>query len=127
MPPTARWKPTTSTRAAVRSASAGDPTARCGAPEIGAGQIGRIDPDGAVTEFALPDAAARPHAIAAGADGCWFTEWATNRVGHIAWSGDIDEFDLPASTSEPHGVAVGSDGSVRVAMESGAVLRLTTE
>ncbi|HYJ53945.1 MAG TPA: hypothetical protein VEX40_00145 [Mycobacterium sp.] len=30
--------------------------------EIGAGQIGRVDPDG-------------------GVDGCWFTEWAVNRVG----------------------------------------------
>ena len=33
-----------------------------GCTEIGAGQIGRVDPDG-------------------GVDGCWFTEWAVNRVG----------------------------------------------
>lgn len=92
--------------------------------EFGAGQIARIDPDGGVTEFALPDPTARPHAIAAGAGGCWFTEWAANRVGHITWSGAIEEFDLPSHTAEPHGIAVGSDQTVWVAMESGSVVRL---
>ncbi|MET7857550.1 hypothetical protein ABZS81_10015 [Streptomyces sp. NPDC005318] len=31
--------------------------------EIGAGQIGRITPDGRTTEFPLPDRTSRPHAI----------------------------------------------------------------
>ncbi|MFD0471315.1 hypothetical protein ACFQ0B_25630 [Nonomuraea thailandensis] len=37
--------------------------------EIGAGQVGRIDTTGKITEHPLPDRAARPHAIITGPGG----------------------------------------------------------
>ncbi|NGO69231.1 virginiamycin B lyase family protein [Streptomyces boncukensis] len=99
--------------------------------EIGAGAVGRLVPreggQGAVTEFPLPDHAARPHAIVAapGAGaGCWFTEWGGNRLGHISPEGGITEFPLPTPSSEPHGIAVGPDGAVWAALEAGALVRV---
>lgn len=94
--------------------------------EIGAGRIGRITPDAAIDEFALPDRASRPHAIAADADGnCWFTEWGANRIGRITPEGRIDEHDLPGTSCEPHGITVAPDGTVWTALETGSVVRLT--
>lgn len=94
--------------------------------EIGAGQIGRIDRDGRVTEFPLPDRTSRPHAIAAAHDGgCWFTLWASNQVGFIDAHGRIDLTDLPTPSSEPHGLAVAADGTVWVALETGFLAELS--
>jgi virginiamycin B lyase len=83
--------------------------------------VARITPDGAVTEFPLPDRTARPHAIVAAGDGCWFTEWGANRVAHIGPTGTVTEHDLPVPRSEPHGLAVGPDGNLYVALETGSV------
>jgi virginiamycin B lyase len=70
--------------------------------------------------------AARPHAIAAGPDGAlWFTEWGANGVGRIDPSGAIERQPLPTAGSEPHGLAVGADGAVWVALERGALARVT--
>jgi virginiamycin B lyase len=95
--------------------------------EIGAGQLGRIAPDGTIAEHPLPDRAARPHAIVADpAGGCWFTEWAANRLGHISADGTaIETFALPTPGSEPHGLTVAPDGAVWIALELGRVARFT--
>jgi virginiamycin B lyase len=94
--------------------------------EIGAGQVGRITPDGKLDEFALPDRTSRPHAIAADADGnCWFTEWGANRIGRITPDGHIHVHDLPSPASEPHGIAQGPDGAMWTALEIGTIARLT--
>jgi virginiamycin B lyase len=70
---------------------------------------------------------ARPHAIAVDAYGdCWFTEWGANRVGRITAAGLIDEYELPTLSSEPHGIVAGPDGALWVALEIGALARLTT-
>lgn len=68
--------------------------------------------------------AARPHGVAAGEDGCWFSEWSATRVEHIGWTSDIGEVGLPSSTPEPHGIAVGPDSAAWVALASNAGLRL---
>src|SRR6476620_7792943 len=55
--------------------------------------IGRITPEGEVTEFSLP-ADAAPKAIAGGPDGnVWFTE--SGQIGRITPGGQITEFPLP--------------------------------
>jgi virginiamycin B lyase len=101
--------------------------------EIGAGQLGRIsagasagaaEPAGTITEFPLPDRAARPHAVAVGPDGAlWFTEWGANSVGRFE-DGEFERFALPTAASEPHGLVAGPDGAVWVALENGALARI---
>jgi virginiamycin B lyase len=94
--------------------------------EIGAGQIGRITPDGGITEFPLPDRTSRPHAITPGSDGTlWFTEWAGNRVGSFTPDGTVTVHDLPTPGSEPHGIALGPDGALWTALEIGALARVS--
>src|SRR5690606_33061415 len=91
--------------------------------EIGAGAVGRMTGDGAVTEFVLPDRDARPHAVAADpAGGCWFTEWAACRLGHVDDDGRFTHHELPGG--EPHGITIGADGAVWTAMQTGALVRL---
>ena len=77
---------------------AGAPVARAARPSI--------------TEFAVPTAAARPYAIAAGPDGAlWFTEADADRIGRIDTAGHIQEFPLTAG-SEPFGITAGPDGAL---------------
>ena len=73
--------------------------------------VGRITPDGKLTEFPIPFTAA---AIAAGPDGnLWFTEADGNRIGRITPAGVVTEFSAGLSTdSEPNGIAAGPDGNV---------------
>ena len=100
--------------------------------DIGQNLVGRIDPvaaaaghDTAVTEYRLPDPAAKPHAIATdGTGGAWFTEWGGNRIGHLDGSGTLDTIDLPQPGSEPHGITVGPDGAAWSALEVGALVRV---
>jgi virginiamycin B lyase len=93
--------------------------------EIGAGQIGRIDRNGLLTEYPLADPSSTPHTIAADpAGGCWFTLSESNQVGFIAADGTSAVTDLPTPASEPHGVAVAADGTVWVALATGFLLEL---
>ncbi|TAJ48557.1 MAG: virginiamycin B lyase [Herbiconiux sp.] len=98
--------------------------------EILAGAIGRVDRRGSVSEFALPDRSAKPHAIVAdpAGGGCWFTLWGSDQLGRIGLDGVFADpiVDLaPSGHAEPHGLAVDRDGTVWVAMESGAVLAVS--
>ena len=76
-------------------------------------RIGRITPDGLITEFALPTAWSRPARIAAGPDGnMWFTENSGNRIGRITPAGAITEYPLPTANGSSHGIAAGPDGNM---------------
>jgi streptogramin lyase len=77
-------------------------------------KIGRITPDGTITEFDVPTAAAGPNTITAGPDGnVWFTEVGGNRVARITPAGVITEFSAGiTSASEPWGITAGPDGNV---------------
>src|SRR5258706_4936915 len=55
--------------------------------EYAANRIGRITPNGVVTEFVVPGVGA-PFAITAGPDGnLWFTDTNTNQIGKITPAG----------------------------------------
>jgi len=49
-------------------------------------RIGRITPEGTITEFPIPTAASSPtNGIVTGPDGCvWFTEYFGNKIAKIA-------------------------------------------
>src|SRR6266567_2497852 len=55
--------------------------------------IGRITPEGAITEFPIPTPSSGPSGIASAPDGAlWFAERFGNKIGRITTSGAITEF-----------------------------------
>ncbi|HEV3165438.1 MAG TPA: Ig-like domain-containing protein [Isosphaeraceae bacterium] len=75
-------------------------------------KIGRITPQGAVTEWALPQYTS-PGGIAAGSDGAlWFTEENKNAIGRITTAGAITSFPLPPGLHVPDGIVAGPDGAL---------------
>jgi len=97
----------------------------------GAGpKIGRITPEGAITQFAIPTAPADPSKITTGPDGnLWFTETNdfANRIGRVSTSGSITEFPIPSVDSRPLGIAAGPDGALWFAeQKTGKIGRITT-
>jgi virginiamycin B lyase len=64
--------------------------------EILAGQVGRIDADGKIEEFLLPDRSAKP-------------------------SGAVVDQVAFGKGTEPHGLTVTPDGNLWVALETGAL------
>ena len=75
--------------------------------------IGRISPEGAISEFTLPDYHAGPRGITAGSDGnMWFTESVGHKIGRISPTGLVTEFSLPVADSRPLGITSGSDGNL---------------
>ena len=65
-------------------------------------QIGRITPDGTVTEFSdgISPGASRCRSPSATAR-CGFREAAGNRVGRITMDGEVTEFPIPSHDSQP--------------------------
>jgi streptogramin lyase len=81
--------------------------------------VGRLTPDGALTEFAVPTtgpisgAGAGPNGIAAGPDGnLWFADIAGNNIDQISLVGALTEFPIPTASAQPSGIAAGSDGNL---------------
>lgn len=95
-----------------------------------AGRIGRIAPDGAITEFPLP-AGRTPEHITSGPDGAlWYTEFA-HRIGRITLSGEVTEFVLPpcapSCTNHPGGITTGPDGAIWFTnLGDSSIWRMTT-
>ena len=87
--------------------------------EVNANQIGRITPDGSITEFPIPSFApcglARLGDITLGLDGnVWFTETCANKIGQITPAGVITEFTLgpPQVNAGPLSITGGPDGNL---------------
>ena len=88
--------------------------------ERGADKIGRIAPDGTITETQLR-AGALPAGIVAGPDGnVWFTEYGTSMIGDINPSSRqlIGEYPVGDGLL-PEGIAVGSDRNIWVTLHGG--------
>jgi hypothetical protein len=78
-------------------------------------QIGRITPEGVITQFSTGiTAGSEPYGIDAGTDGnLWFTEYKGNQIGRITPAGVITEFSTGITAgSEPYGIVAGSDGNL---------------
>ena len=94
------------------------------------GYIGRITPNGTISEFAIPYAYSRPFWITSGPDGnLWFTDEGNNSVGRITTGGAVTEFALPNASTNPgaHGITAGPDNNLWVAEAySSQVAQVTT-
>ena len=102
--------------------------------EFFADNLGRITPDGVVTEFPLPTADAQARSITTGPDGnLWFTESAANNVAVADTTGNVlDEIDLTVAPAcdggicSPFDIVVGSDGNLWVTLRHGdQIARIT--
>lgn len=96
--------------------------------EYATDSIGRVTPDGAVSEFSLP-AGAGPVDLTAGPDGnVWFTEQTAGRIGRIDPNGGTREFSGLAAGGRPTSIARGSDGNLWFTEQAdpGRVGRITT-
>jgi uncharacterized repeat protein (TIGR01451 family) len=98
-------------------------------------KIGRLTPEGTVTEFAVPIAKAGPGEITGGPDGnVWFTEIMADKIGRITPAGQISEFAIPTrSTSLPGGtsalgeIVTGPDGGLWFTEQSRGIGRITPD
>ena len=83
-----------------------------------ANAIGRISPNGAVSEFAAPTANSGLTSLTVGPDGAvWFTESKVNRIGRISPSGAIKEYagpkpGVPGESTQPYDIVTGADGQL---------------
>jgi virginiamycin B lyase len=87
--------------------------------EYNGNKVGRITPNGEVTEFTIPFAggSSAPQEIVAGPDGAlWFTAYGTNKIGRVTTDGTFDppdgySFSAQGGFYGPDGITVGPDGS----------------
>lgn len=77
------------------------------------GRIGKVTPQGAVTEFAIPTAGATPFSLTVGPDGnLWFVEYGANKLARTTVAGVITEFTIPTAASAPSAIMAGPDGNL---------------
>ncbi len=83
--------------------------------EAGAAQIGRISPEGGITEFPIPAVHSGPWAITAGPDNAvWFTDRGSDQIGRITTAGKVTEFALggPPYAAVLEDITAGPDGAL---------------
>jgi len=85
--------------------------------ESAANQVGRITPEGVITEYPLPEAGDLGQGIVnnitAGPDGnLWFVEAGANRIGRITPKGVIAQFLIPTPKSRLDGIVAGPDDAL---------------
>lgn|GEM_PF-1868100 len=82
--------------------------------------IAKIDSNGTITEYSLPNPSSSVGTITAGPDGnLWFVEGNTNSIGRITTGGSITEFSIPTAFSGPDDITSGPDGNLWFAEYSG--------
>jgi streptogramin lyase len=82
--------------------------------ESRANKLGRLSPQGTLTEYPVPTSASDPEQITASPDGyVWFTERAGGKIGRVsAAGGPIAEFALGGYLKVPTAITTRSDGTV---------------
>jgi streptogramin lyase len=87
--------------------------------EQGLGQVAKITPSGAITEYPVPGSGGLTD-IATGPDGnLWVTDMAYSQIFRITPTGTITgTFPTPTKPSAPDGITAGPDGNIWFA-ESG--------
>jgi len=94
------------------NASDGSRTTNSWFTEADGRKIGRITPQGVVTEFPDPERAS-PGSIAAGKDGnLWFSEaGGSNSIGRVTPEGSVAEYPVPSAARAPSGISAGPDAA----------------
>jgi streptogramin lyase len=114
----------------VPNAIAAGPDGNLWFTEFNGSRIGRITPDGVVTEFPTLVASSAPLGITTGPDGnLWFTAAgsAANGIGRITPSGAITMFPLPNPGSWPYEIVTGPDGNLWFTeLDGNRIGRITT-
>ena len=82
--------------------------------ERGTGKVGRIMPNGAITEFSLPKRTAVPMGIVFAPDSnLYITEGGSNAIARLnPTNGQIVEFAVPTANSTTQSGALGPDGAI---------------
>jgi len=95
----------------------------------GNNRIGRITPQGVITEFGQLPAPSRPNSITSGPDGnLWFTDLDAGRIGRISTSGVMPAGGTGITANAPYGIASGPDGNLWVTENTtGNILRVTPQ
>jgi streptogramin lyase len=96
--------------------------------EAAAPGIGRITPQGQITEFRVGlNSKSRPGALVAGPDGSvWFTDGGSHAIGRITPQGAIAEFTAGlVPNSAPGALAVGPDGNLWFTDQAATIGRIT--
>jgi virginiamycin B lyase len=100
--------------------------------EQSANAIGRITPQGVITEYPTPTQFSGPIDLTVGPDGAiWFTEGFKGRIGRITTAGVITEYTLPwnvagAPQASPKAITVGPDGNLWFTQGTANIGRITT-
>ena len=79
--------------------------------ELNYSKIGKITPDGAITEYTLPSGHFASSIAAGPSSTVWFTENGVGFIGKITTGGALTEYPLP-SNSFSEGIVEGSDGNM---------------
>jgi streptogramin lyase len=96
-------------------------------------KIGRLKPDGTITEFTIPtqypgvgstDVTTGTYLVAGSDGNVWFTERIAGKIGRITPAGTITEFKLP-SAGTIYGLVSGPDGNIWVKDYTGKIHRIT--
>jgi len=76
------------------------------------GGIGRMQPNGTMNEYAVPNGGDSA-GIALGPDGnLWFTQQLDNRISRVTPGAQFQGFDVPTPDSGPLAITAGSDGNL---------------
>lgn len=74
--------------------------------------VGKVTPDGEVTEYQRPSTGFA-YSIVAGPDrNLWFVEWGKGAIGRITTEGDPTSFPLPDANAHPTAITAGPDGNL---------------
>jgi hypothetical protein len=73
-------------------------------------QIGRVTPDGQITEFRTGiSPGSKPLSIVVRDGALWFSEASGNRVSRITVDGTVSEFEIPSHDSQPRAMVTRSE------------------
>jgi virginiamycin B lyase len=76
------------------------------------GKVGKMTPNGTVTEYTPPSSDDTP-SITAGPDGnMWFVEFNQDIIGKVTTSGSFTEYSLPTSSAGAYQIVSGPDGNL---------------
>ncbi len=89
--------------------------------------VGRLAPDGRLTEFPIPVPDSGPRYITAGPDGAvWFVLWQAGKVGRLTPQGDFSVFTPVAGATNYFDITTGPDGNLWLTELTGnQLVRLT--